>query len=116
MTYPSNLIGLAILEVSLNWGLDVLNVQPPFISAKNDKREFIFKFLVTEYYEDDGDYYVDINEEGQSDYTIVFFINKKNDNVALLDSSKLTGGKTKLKEIAECIKQKWEWEVEKSIT
>ena len=96
--------------------MDVLDVQPPFISAKRDTREYTFKFIVTEYYEHDNDYYVDVDAEGQSDYTIVFFINKKNDNVALFDSKKLTGGRTRLKEIAEHIKQKWEWEVERYTT
>jgi len=114
------MIRLLIAELKLNMGLDIVDVQPHFISAKNDKGTFVFRFIDTEYYRDGEKYYVDVDKDSEtnkSDFTIILFRNKRNDNVALFSTDELEYGKLSLLGAAEKIKMKWSWEIaEKSIT
>ena len=95
-------------------GLDIVDVQPHFISAKNDKGTFVFRLIDTEYYRDGEKYYVDVDKDSEtnkSDFTIILFRNKRNDNVALFSTDELEYGKLSLSSVAEKIKMKWSWEI-----
>lgn len=101
-------------------GLDIVDVQPHFISAKNDKGTFVFRFIDTKYYKDEDKYYIDVDKDSEtdkSDFTIILFRNKRNDNVALFSTDELGYGILSLSSVAEKIKMKWSWEIaEISIT
>lgn len=105
------MIGLLLAECKLNWGLDVLDIQPSFITARKGDRIITMRFCVIEYYKDGADYYVDIHPGNHSDYTVLFFRNKKSNNVAMFDSGELGSGKISLSALSTIIKSKWEWEV-----
>jgi hypothetical protein len=108
------MIKLLIAELKLNMGLDVIDVQPHIISAKNGNGTFVFRFISTEYYKDGDGYYIDVEKDSdtdKSDFTIILFRNKQNNNVALFGTSDLEYGKLNLKSVAEKIKMKWEWEI-----
>ena len=105
------MIGLLLAECKLNCGLDVLDIQPSFITARKGDRIITMRFCVTEYYKEGEDYYIDITPANHSDYTIVFFYNKKSNNVAMFDSKELGVGKKSLSALSNIIKKKWEWEV-----
>jgi hypothetical protein len=114
------MIRLLIAELKLNMGLDIVDVQPHFISAKNDKGTFVFRFIDTKYYRDEDKYYIDVDKDSEtdkSDFTIILFRNKRNDNVALFSTDELGYGILSLSSVAEKIKMKWSWEIaEISIT
>jgi hypothetical protein len=108
------MIKLLIAELKLNMGLDIIDVQPHFVSAKNKNGRFVFRFIDTNYYRDGDDYYVDVEEDNnfkKSDFTILLFRNKSNNNVALFSTDELEHGKLSLSAITEKIKMKWEWEI-----
>ena len=98
-------------------GLDIIDVQPHIISAKNDKGTFVFRLIDTKYYRDEEKYYVDVDKDSEtnkSDFTIILFRNKRNDNVALFSTDELEYGKLSLSSVAEKIKMKWSWEISKT--
>jgi hypothetical protein len=113
------MIRLLIAELKLNMGLDIVDVQPHFISAKNDKGTFVFRFIDTNYYKDGDGYYIDVDKDSEtnkSDFTIILFRNKRNDNVALFSTNELEYGKLSLSSVAGKIKMKWSWEITETST
>ena len=93
-------------------GLDIVDVQPHFISAKNDKGTFVFRAQKDSTLRPRED-----SETNKSDFTIILFRNKRNDNVALFSTDELEYGKLSLLGVSEKIKMKWSWEIaEKFIT
>jgi len=115
MTYRSKYIGLIILECKLNWGLDIVDVCPPFIKCTKGEKEITLYFEETEYYKDGEDYFVNVPEpKSGSDFTILFFLNKKSNNLAMFETRDLDFSKPiSLSDLPSKIKKKWEWEVTK---
>ena len=113
------MIKLLVAELKLNMGLDIIDVQPHFVSAKNKNGKFTFRLIDTEYYKDGDKYYVDVDKDDEwhkTDFTIIFFRNKANNNVALFSTEDLGSGKLELSIVSAKIKSKWEWETKEIYT
>lgn len=96
-------------------GLDIVDVQPYFITAKNERGEYKFTLMVKDYYKQGVDYFVNLDET-DVDYIVLVIRNKNLDNVVLLDSKDFNETKVSLSKIAKSIKKKWRWEIKKIST
>lgn len=99
----------------MDMGLDIVDVQPYFISAKSKEKEYKFTLMVKDYYREESDYYIDLNDT-DADYIVLVIRNKPNDNVVLLDSKDFDETKVSLSKVAKSIKKKWRWEINKIST
>lgn len=108
------MISLLIPKI-MDMGLDVLDIQPYFISAKKGDNEYTFGLMVKDYYKEGSDYLVNIDET-DVDFIILVIRNKPNDNVVLLQTSEINHGKVSLLEIRDKIKKKWQWEINRLST
>lgn len=96
--------------------MDIVDVQPSFITARKKDREIIFRLCVLDYYRDGSDYFIDVPATELPGFTIIFFKNKSNNNVAMFATEELGQGKKKLTDLKEMIKRKWEWELKETST
>lgn len=105
------MVSLLIAECKLNWGLDIIDVQPSYITARSKGREVTMSLSVCEYFKRGKDFLINIKKLEPTDFTIVFIKNKPSNNVVMIKTDELKSGELSLLDMKHLIKKKWEWEI-----